>query len=425
MLNVALTGNVASGKSTVVRHFAEWGATVIDADELVHEAQQPGTDTLAAIVDHFGKQVLHADGSLNRDALRRLAMGDDSARLALNAIVHPVVARRREELAREAAARGDCVLISDIPLLFEVLNPDDFDLVVLVDAPEQLRRERLRKIRGLSAEDADRLLGSQLVSESKRDRSDIVIDNRGTLDELRGNAWEAWRTIRAHAARAACGADGPFLAVLTDLSHAAWAIGGTLARYADAGLEAHLVLTAAAPPETDYGMSRNAAVSMEALQLHGVVELGFHPKALTRDDRYVLQSLISVIGRVRPQVMVTFGPLGLSGNADQIAVHKLVMRARDATDTACPLYFVALPAGGAGPGSPELPGAPYEAIAARIDIRPWHDVKEALVASLAAKEGPDPDSPSNRPPLDREWFAATGPVRRVLADLYEGGAPDG
>jgi len=91
-----------AGKSTVVHHFAEWGATVIDADELVREVQQPGTDTLHAIVRHFGDQVLHADGSLNRQALRRVVMGDDEARSELNAIVHPVVTQRREELARES-----------------------------------------------------------------------------------------------------------------------------------------------------------------------------------------------------------------------------------------------------------------------------------------------------------------------------------
>jgi len=194
MLNVALTGNVAAGKSTVARWFADWGATIIDSDVLVAEAQQPGSDTLAALVRQFGKSIVLPDGSLDRTALRRLVLRDSSARAALNAIVHPVVQTRREELAADARRRGDRILVNDIPLLFEVLDPDNFDLVVLVEAPNSVRRKRLVK-RGLSEDEANQLMASQIPSEKKRALADLVIENRGSPDELCEAAREAWKEI--------------------------------------------------------------------------------------------------------------------------------------------------------------------------------------------------------------------------------------
>ena len=196
MLNVALTGNIAAGKSEVVRHFARWGATVIDADQLAREAQAPGTEVLRAIVQRFGREVLAADGTLDRAALRGRVMGDDDALAALNGIVHPAVRRRRDQLLAEAKGRGDAIVINDIPLLFEAADPAQFDVVVLVDAPEELRRSRLLHDRGLSAEHADRMLRAQIPSEVKRARADLVIDNAGTREELETAARAAWEELR-------------------------------------------------------------------------------------------------------------------------------------------------------------------------------------------------------------------------------------
>ncbi len=106
MLNVALTGNIAAGKSTVVELLRRWGATIIDADELAREAEAPGTEVLTAIVKRFGTNVLHRDGTLDRPALRAKVMGDDAALADLNAIVHPAVRRRRDELLAAARARN-------------------------------------------------------------------------------------------------------------------------------------------------------------------------------------------------------------------------------------------------------------------------------------------------------------------------------
>src|SRR6266487_4297282 len=133
MLNVGLTGNIASGKSTVVELFKKWGATVIDADSLAREAEAPGTAVLAAIAGRFGTDVLAPGGGLDRAALRAKVMGDNAALAALNAIVHPAVQQRRLELQRTAAERGDAIVINDIPLLFEVLDPAQFDAIVLID----------------------------------------------------------------------------------------------------------------------------------------------------------------------------------------------------------------------------------------------------------------------------------------------------
>lgn len=195
MLNVALTGNIAAGKSEVVRRFAEWGATIIDADQLAREAQAPGGEVLRAIVQRFGKEVLNADGSLDRAALRGIVMADDTALAALNGIVHPAVRHRREELIGQAVARGDRIVINDIPLLFEAADPAAFDCVILVDAPEAVRRERLITLRGLSPDEADKMLRAQIPAEVKRARADLVIPNGGTLDELEVEAQQAWAEL--------------------------------------------------------------------------------------------------------------------------------------------------------------------------------------------------------------------------------------
>jgi dephospho-CoA kinase len=199
MLTVALTGNIAAGKSSVAQFFRRWGATVIDSDRLVREVQAPGGPVLAAIAAKFGGQVLTADGALDRAALRHRVMGDAAALAELNAIVHPAVARRRAELLRAAEARGDRIVVCDIPLLFEVADPGAFDAVVLVDAPAALRRERLMSERQLAADEADRLIASQLPAERKRARADFVIDNAGDRAALERAARAVWEALRERA----------------------------------------------------------------------------------------------------------------------------------------------------------------------------------------------------------------------------------
>jgi dephospho-CoA kinase len=195
MLNVALTGNIASGKSTVARLFADWGATVIDADEIVRSLQRPGTPQFDAIVQRFGSTVIAADGGLDRAALRRMVFSDSAARGDLNDIIHPAVAKERERRLAAAAAAGASVVVSDIPLLFEVSDPTKFDAVVLVDAPVDVRRGRLMKLRQLDRAAAEAMMGAQLPADQKRSRSTYVIDNDGDFDRLRQRARMVWEAL--------------------------------------------------------------------------------------------------------------------------------------------------------------------------------------------------------------------------------------
>ncbi|HEX6643223.1 MAG TPA: dephospho-CoA kinase [Gemmatimonadales bacterium] len=195
MLSVALTGNIASGKSVVAELFRHWGATVIDADEIVRELQARGTPLLDAIARRFGSAMLRPDGELDRARLRALVFGDPAARADLEALVHPAVERRRRELVEEARRRGDPIVVSDIPLLFETGRQDDFDAVVLVDAPEALRLDRLVAFRGLDPAAARAMIAAQDPSPPKRAASDFVIDNAGDLEALERAAAAVWRGL--------------------------------------------------------------------------------------------------------------------------------------------------------------------------------------------------------------------------------------
>ena len=197
MKHIGLTGNVAAGKSSVAALFRRWGATVIDADEIVRELQAPGTPVLAAIAGRFGPVVLRADGSLDRARLRTLMLDDAAARRDLESIVHPPVLARRLVLLDEARRHGDPVVVSDIPLLFETGDPAEFDAVVLVDAPPAIRRQRLVDLRGLSPAEADRLVGAQEPAGPKRKRARFVIDNDADATTLEQRARAVWDSITA------------------------------------------------------------------------------------------------------------------------------------------------------------------------------------------------------------------------------------
>ena len=199
MLNVALTGNIAAGKSAVADLFRRWGATVIDADEIVREVQAPGAPVMREIAARFGASVVRADGSLDRPALRRRVMADPDALAALNRIVHPAVHARRAELTAAARSRGERLVVSDIPLLFEAAEPTEFDAIVLVDAPEEVRLGRLMEHRGLDEEEARRMIEAQMPSREKRARSDYVIENDGDPAALERTAKEVWRALRSRA----------------------------------------------------------------------------------------------------------------------------------------------------------------------------------------------------------------------------------
>ncbi|HJU89963.1 MAG TPA: dephospho-CoA kinase [Gemmatimonadaceae bacterium] len=195
MLLVGLTGNIASGKSSVARRFAELGATVIDADVLAREAVAAGTPAYRAIVDRWGEDVIAADGSLDRASLRQRVFAESDELDALNAIVHPEVARLRDQMIAEARARGDAIVVSDIPLLFERKLVDEFDRIVLVDAPRPMRLERLMRDRALDETEAMNMIAAQMPAELKRARADYIIDNVGTLEELKRRTDAVWQML--------------------------------------------------------------------------------------------------------------------------------------------------------------------------------------------------------------------------------------
>lgn len=195
MMLVGLTGNIASGKSTVAKLFAQRGATIVDADVLARRAVEPGTPALRAIVARWGTAVLSADGSLDRAALRHVVFDRPDELEALNAIVHPEVARLRDEEIAAAAARGERVVVCDMPLLFERRLADSFPRIVLVDAPRPIRLERLMRDRGLSQEEAVQMIAAQMPAELKRARADFVIENAGTREQLAERVREVWDAI--------------------------------------------------------------------------------------------------------------------------------------------------------------------------------------------------------------------------------------
>ena len=200
MLLIGLTGNIASGKSTVARLLSERGATIIDADVLARRVVEPGMPAFDEIVRRWGQEVVAPDGSLDRDALRRLVFSHHQQLEELNTIVHPEVAAYRDRLVDEARQRGDRLVVQDIPLLFERGLVDQFDRIILVDAPRPVRLERLMRERRLSETDAMDMITAQMPAELKRARADHLIENVGTVRELEERVSEVWQSLEREAA---------------------------------------------------------------------------------------------------------------------------------------------------------------------------------------------------------------------------------
>jgi dephospho-CoA kinase len=199
MILIGLTGNIASGKSEVARMLADRGATLIDADVLAREAVEPDTQALKDIVKRWGKDVLKSDGSLDRGALRQIVFADQNELDALNRIVHPGVTRLRDREIAKARERGDQLVVCVIPLLFERNLVEEFDAIVLVDAPRPVRLERLVRTRGLDETDAMNMIVSQMPAELKRARADYVIENNGSLEDLERDVDELWSSLHLDA----------------------------------------------------------------------------------------------------------------------------------------------------------------------------------------------------------------------------------
>jgi dephospho-CoA kinase len=188
---VGLTGGIGAGKSEVARRLAELGAQVIDADRLAREVVAPGTEGLAEVVDAFGPEVLGPDGALDRPALGRRVFGDDGARRRLESIIHPRVRARTAELV--AAAPPDSVVVNDVPLLVEAGLAGGYELVLVVQADESARIQRLAQTRGMGEAEARSRIAAQASDEQRAAVADVVLRNDGSLDELRTAVDALWR----------------------------------------------------------------------------------------------------------------------------------------------------------------------------------------------------------------------------------------
>lgn len=196
---MALTGGIASGKSTVARRLAQLGAVVVDADVIAREVVEPGTPGLAAIAREFGPGVIAADGSLDRAALGAIIFGDEAARAKLNAITHPAVGDlSRARFAAAFAADPDAVVVYDVPLLVDERGTgrrDEFDRIVVVSADAATRVRRLVELRGLDEAEARRRVAAQAPEEARLAIADDVIDANGTLTETLAQTDALWAEL--------------------------------------------------------------------------------------------------------------------------------------------------------------------------------------------------------------------------------------
>jgi dephospho-CoA kinase len=201
--SVGLTGNAASGKSSVAGLWRGQGVPVVDADRLARDAVDPGSAGLESVVAAFGGGVLSADGTLDREQLRGIVFENAERRLQLESILHPVIARLRAEWIAVQAAAGEGVVVSEIPLLFETDLAPEFDVTVLVHTPREVSHQRLVEDRGLTAAQADAVLDAQMPSEDKQEKSDYVILNIGSKGDLEDSAMHILGELRARARKAA------------------------------------------------------------------------------------------------------------------------------------------------------------------------------------------------------------------------------
>ncbi|MCG3089381.1 dephospho-CoA kinase [Sporosarcina cyprini] len=179
---IGLTGSIASGKSTVAAMLREKGYPIIDADEISRLVVEPGSPVLSEIKDAFGEDVIMEDGQLNRAKLGDLIFNDIEKRQQLNGIIHPAVRKEMLRQKEEWIAKGASTVIMDIPLLFESRLQPFVDRILVVSVTKDLQKSRLMARNGLSEDEAESRISSQLPMEVKERGADAIIDNNGTLE---------------------------------------------------------------------------------------------------------------------------------------------------------------------------------------------------------------------------------------------------
>lgn len=195
---IALTGGIASGKSTIARRLAARGAIIVDADQIVRDVQAPGSPVLRRIAERFGDDVITADGELDRPALGARVFGQPEQLAALNSIVHPAVRAESQRRFDEALGEDEqAIVVYDVPLLVEARVDDPWDLIVVAHAPAAERLRRLVEIRGMDPASAQQRIDAQVSDDQRLAIADVVIDTSGSLDETHDRTDELWERIRS------------------------------------------------------------------------------------------------------------------------------------------------------------------------------------------------------------------------------------
>jgi dephospho-CoA kinase len=189
---VGLTGGIASGKSTVSKLLASYGADTIDADQVAREVVMPGSNGLTAVVNEFGVEVLSSDGELDRQELGRRVFADAKKRKSLEAILHPLIKARTSQLIQESTKE---IVVYAVPLLVEANVDYPFDMILTVEANPELQIERIVRSRGLSEQEAAARLAAQATKIERAERADFVIDSSGTHTQLETQVQLLWAKI--------------------------------------------------------------------------------------------------------------------------------------------------------------------------------------------------------------------------------------
>ena len=191
---IGITGGIASGKSTVTEFLRQQGYQVIDADQVVHELQEPGGRLYQALLSSFGPAILQEDGRLDRPKLGAMIFGDPELLAQSSQIQNQII---REELAhrRDLLAETEDIFFMDLPLLFELQYEDWFDQIWLVDVTVETQLSRLMTRNTLSQEEAEKRIAAQLSLQEKRKRADVLIDNNGSLEETRQQIRDALQKL--------------------------------------------------------------------------------------------------------------------------------------------------------------------------------------------------------------------------------------
>lgn len=192
-MNIGLTGGIACGKSTVAAMLVRRGALLVDADRIAREVVEPGAPVLIQVIDRFGADLLLEDGSLDRKKLGERVFGNPGALKDLEALLHPPIrTTMRERMQAYETQHPDKLVVVDVPLLYESNLQAMYNQVMVVYVPRSVQMERLMKRDGLTEEQANKRLNSQMPIETKKELADIVIDNSGTMEETEQQIDKFW-----------------------------------------------------------------------------------------------------------------------------------------------------------------------------------------------------------------------------------------